>query len=48
MPGPRQPDHKLNKDELVIDKFSRVFVEVQNVAGSQLACQHNTYHIQSA
>ena len=48
MPGPRQPDHKLNKDGSVIDKFSRVFVEVQNIAASQLACKHNTCHIQSA
>ena len=36
MPGPRQPDHKLNKDRSVIDKYSRVFVTVQNVAASQL------------
>ena len=47
MPGPRQSDHKLNKDGAVIDNFSRVFVEVQNITASQLACKHNTCHIQS-
>ena len=37
MPGTRQPEHRLNKDGSVIDKFLRVFVEAQNVAASQLA-----------
>ena len=36
MPCPRQPDHKLNKDRSVIDTYSRVFVEVKNVAAPKI------------
>ena len=39
MPDPRQPDHKLNKEESVSYRYSVILVEVQSGVVLQLAQQ---------
>ena len=41
MPGPRQQDHRLDKDELVTYRYSKVLVEVQSGVALQ-STQHFT------